>query len=294
MKYTKIKFFSLLSAFILVVLMLIVGVYASGHTINIKGNIRFEISDSSLFVKDIRISQGVTGFETIKDFIPGFVNEEFDLDLGQINSATGVVVIELEMINTTTTIYEASTSSTVPNANISVSGTIKGEQVPIEEVLDYTGNSGIITLTITPQSSTAVDINLDGLVITMSESQNVEVTLKGDYLDAYVIGEGSTEIIYKEADQEVIYVPVGTKICVACIGTSANLEIWEIDWGTLNQFPMQSGGLEPDPDQLELWLNGEIIDVYYLTWSLSGAYALVDAVIEVTESCAIEIHLTRM
>lgn len=294
MKYTKIKFFSLLSAFILVVLMLIVGVYASGHAINIKGNIRFEISDSSLFVKDIRISQGVTGFETIKDFIPGFVNEEFDLDLGQINSATGVVVIELEMINTTTTIYEASTSSTVPNANISVSGTIKGEQVPIEEVLDYTGNSGIITLTITPQSSTAVDINLDGLVITMSESQNVEVTLKGDYLDAYVIGEGSTEIIYKEADQEVIYVPVGTKICVACIGASANLENWEIDWGTLNQFPTQSGGLEPDPDRLELWLNGEIIDVYYLTWSLSGANALVDAVIEVTESCAIEIHLTRM
>ena len=81
----KIKLISVVSAFILVLSMLLVGVLAAtgSFTINLKGNVEFNIDDSNLYIKDIRLSDGQTEGETIKNFMPGFVGEILNLTLAQ-------------------------------------------------------------------------------------------------------------------------------------------------------------------------------------------------------------------
>lgn len=176
----KIKLVSMVSAFVLVLSMLLVGVLAAGsQTINLKGNVQFDITDSSLYVKDIRLMNSITGGNTLENFVPGFVNESFDLNLGEVSSTSGSITIELDVVNTTETTYEASTSSTVSNASIVASGTIAGDAVPLEDVATYSGVSGTITITITLSSGTSASINLDNIIINLEEAAlgyNVTIT----------------------------------------------------------------------------------------------------------------------
>ena len=51
----KIKLMSMISAFVLVLSMLLVGVLAATQTINLKGTVSFNITDNTLYIKDIRI-----------------------------------------------------------------------------------------------------------------------------------------------------------------------------------------------------------------------------------------------
>lgn len=175
----KVKLVSMVSAFVLVLSMLLVGVLAAGsQTINLKGNVQFDITDSSLYVKDIRLMNSITGGNTLENFVPGFVNESFDLNLGQVSSTSGSITIELDVVNTTETIYDASTESTVSNASIVASGTIAGDAVPLEDVATYSGVSGTITITITLSSGTSANINLDNIVINLEEVLGNTITLE--------------------------------------------------------------------------------------------------------------------
>ena len=175
----KVKLVSMVSAFVLVLSMLLVGVLAAGsQTINLKGNVQFDITDSSLYVKDIRLMNSITGGNTLENFVPGFVNESFDLNLGQVSSTSGSITIELDVVNTTETTYEASTESTVSNASIVASGTISGDAVPLEDVATYSGVSGTITITITLSSGTSANINLDNIVINLEEVLGYTITLE--------------------------------------------------------------------------------------------------------------------
>lgn len=166
----KIKLISTVSAFILVFSMLLVGVLAttSGFTIKLKGDIQFNIANSTLYIKDIRISNGLTEGETIDNFLPSFVNENFELDLGTVLSDSGTVSIEIDVINTTETVYSASSKSSIAGAVLSVSGTIAGDNVPQENVLSYTGISGTVHISISAASSTT--INLNEIVVDMTET----------------------------------------------------------------------------------------------------------------------------
>ena len=87
MKSLKVKLVSIVSAFMLALSLLIIGVWAVGEAqhINLSGNVNFTISNNTLYIKDIRIrdANDLTGQgSTIENFIPGFVNGDFDLDLG--------------------------------------------------------------------------------------------------------------------------------------------------------------------------------------------------------------------
>ena len=172
----KVKLISTISAFILVLSMLFVGVFAATNnfTINLKGNVEFNIDDSTLYIKDIRLSDGLTAGETIDSFLPGFAKESFDLDFGSITSDSGTVVIEIDVINTTTTAYSASSESSISNATLSVSGTIAGDSVPIAQVATYTGISGTIQITI--QTTSLATINLNNIMINITESAGYNFT----------------------------------------------------------------------------------------------------------------------
>ena len=51
----KIKLISCISLFMLMIGVLIIGVFAATQTINLKGNVEFNVSDTTLYVKDIRL-----------------------------------------------------------------------------------------------------------------------------------------------------------------------------------------------------------------------------------------------
>ena len=190
----KVKLISTISAFILVLSMLFVGVFAATNnfTINLKGNVEFNIDDSTLYIKDIRLSDGLTAGETIDSFLPGFAKESFDLDFGSITSDSGTVVIEIDVINTTATAYSASSESSISNATLSVSGTIAGDSVPIAQVATYTGISGTIQITI--QTTSLATINLNNIMINITESAGYNVTF---------INNSSTTV-YVRTDNNVI------------------------------------------------------------------------------------------
>ena len=189
MKSLKVKLVSIVSAFILALSLLIVGVWAVGEAqhINLSGSVNFTISDDTLYIKDIRVrEQGdLTGQgTTIENFIPGFVNGDIDLDLGERTADTSFTLL-FDVINTTTTEYKASTVSTIPNATLSVSGTIAGDGIAPSEITNSTPISGTIVMTVTVQS--AGTVSLDGIVIDIEENTGYTVTLEcsGNHLESF-------------------------------------------------------------------------------------------------------------
>ncbi len=165
----KIKLMSCFSLLVMMLGLLIVGVFASTRTINLKGSVDFNISDTTLYVKDIRLQTETTGAaETIENFMPGYTNTTFDLNLGTVTSSSGIVTVYFDFINTTSTTYSA-TATGGNGVILSTSGTIEGSEIPITDVTTYGGISGTITLTIQLASGTSGDISLDGIVVTIDE-----------------------------------------------------------------------------------------------------------------------------
>ena len=197
MKSLKVKLVSIVSAFILALSLLIVGVWAVGEAkhINLSGNVNFTISDNTLYIKDIRVreAEDLTGQgTTIDNFLPGFVNGDIDLDLGERTADTSFTLL-FDVINTTTTDYRASTVLTIPNATLSVSGTIAGDGVAPSEITNSTPISGTIVMTVTVQSAGVV--SLDGIVIDIEENTGYTVTIEPfswdeslDYHGLYING----------------------------------------------------------------------------------------------------------
>ena len=172
----KVKLISCISLFMLMIGVLIIGVFAATQTINLKGTVNFDIDDTTLYVKDIRVQTESTGEpETIENFIPGYINQSVDLNLGTVSSSSGTVNVYFDFINTTSTAYTA-TATGGSDVVLSTSGIINGDAVSITNVPIYDGISGTIILTIKFTGGTSGDVSLDGIVITIEEVTIVEVS----------------------------------------------------------------------------------------------------------------------
>ena len=197
MKSLKVKLFSIASAFVLALSMLIIGVWAVGEAqhINLSGSVNFTISDNTLYIKDIRVRDegDLTGQgTTIDNFLPGFVNGDIDLDLGERTADTSFTLL-FDVINTTTTEYKASTASTIVNATLSVSGIIAGDGIAPSEITNSTPISGTIVMTVTVQS--AGTVSLDGIFIDIEENTGYTVTV---YYDG---GEGEANVAINDMQE---------------------------------------------------------------------------------------------
>ena len=172
----KVKLISCISLFMLMIGVLVIGVFAATQTINLKGTVNFDIDDTTLYVKDIRVQTESTGEpETIENFIPGYINQSVDLNLGTVSSSSGTVNVYFDFINTTSTAYTA-TATGGSDVVLSTSGIINGDAVSITNVPIYDGISGTIILTIKFTGGTSGDVSLDGIVITIEEVTIVEVS----------------------------------------------------------------------------------------------------------------------
>ena len=180
MKSLKVKLFSTISVFVIALSMLIVGVWAVGQsqTITMEGSVNFNVADKSLYVKDVRMQEdnNSTPYSLIEQdkFMPGYINGNFNMDLGEFTNDYGTFALYFDIINT----MDESTSETFAytvdpptqpsngTATITIldingdaidkipQGTVKPSQIS-----DSTQASATIKLTVSSTSSSQVDLS---------------------------------------------------------------------------------------------------------------------------------------
>lgn len=175
----KVKLLSCISIFMLMLGVLILGVLAVGQqTITLDGNINFNVADKSLWVKSISISKDNITEEPITDFMPGYINGDFELTIpDQINSY-GTLALYIEIINTSESSYTVDASS--KQENVSVSVTVENENnilpagtISPEQITQDTEATATIKLIISSYEDGI--INLDNITIVFTEVKNLNV-----------------------------------------------------------------------------------------------------------------------
>ena len=180
----KMKLVSLISLFILVLGLVVIGVLAaSQQTLTMTGSVNFNVADRSLWVKQVRIKQdNGTDPVPVTEFLPGYINGEngFNMNIGDFtgeNSNTlGSFSLYFDIINTTTsqwTISNVTLSSELQSQGVttSYSGVISaGTLTSSDQITQDTELSGTLILTISaPNLSAGEAIDLSGITITIKE-----------------------------------------------------------------------------------------------------------------------------
>ncbi len=175
----KMKLTSAIIMFMLAIATLVIGVLAAQtQSINMEGTINFEISDRSLYVKNVRLEDSDGSEIEITSFMPGYINDGITLSLGSHTVSNTSFKIHFYLINTTSNTYEAgdvTLSSELQSANViaSASGTISPTSETIPEGENYapitstTPISGTITLSINSPNTTSIDLN--GITVAINQ-----------------------------------------------------------------------------------------------------------------------------
>ena len=180
----KMKLVSLISLFILVLGIVVIGVLAaSQQTLTMTGSVNFNVADRSLWVKQVRIKQdNGTDPVPVTEFLPGYINGEngFNMNIGDFtgeNSNTlGSFSLYFDIINTTDiqwAISNVTLSSELQSQGVTTSyrGVISaGTLTSSDQITQDTELSGTLILTISaPNLSAGEAIDLSGITITIEE-----------------------------------------------------------------------------------------------------------------------------
>ena len=192
MKSLRMKLFTAISMFVVALALLIVGVWAIGETQTIKmqGSVNFEIADKSLYVKDVRMQEDINSAPySLKDqdrFMPGFINGNFDMNLGDFTNSYGSFALYFDIINTmdetTSETFAYTVDQPTAPSGTTVSVSILGtdgttlEQIPQgtvkpSEISDSTLVTATIKLTIASTSSSSVDLSGITIIINQVEPE---------------------------------------------------------------------------------------------------------------------------
>ncbi len=177
----KMKLVSMVSAFILVLSLMLTGVLASQmQTLTMTGSVNFNVADKSLYVKQVRIKHNNgSDPQVVSDFSPGYINGNFDMNIGEHNNSTGSFALYFDIINATDTKWviagvELSEQLQAEGVIESHSGTIEVNELTDTDTDGYknfdpstTAIDGTLILTITAPNSSSID--LSGITITLEE-----------------------------------------------------------------------------------------------------------------------------
>ena len=246
MKSLKVKLVSIVSAFILALSLLIVGVWAVGQsqTITMEGSVNFNVADKSLYVKDVRMQEDVNSAPySLKDqdrFMPGYINGNFNMNLGEFTNDYGTFALYFDIINT----MDESTSETFAytvdpptqpsngTATITIldingdaidripQGTVKPSQIS-----DSTQASATIKLTIASTSSTQVD--LSEITITINQVEPKEI------LEGFIFDDSGNLTSYTGTESEVT-VPSSYSM----IGEPTTKSLYFENFDSINEYAM--------------------------------------------------------
>ena len=179
MKSLKVKLTSALIMVFVAIAMLIVGIYAAQtQTITMQGSVNFEIDDKCLYVQDVRMQEdNNTEPYSLKEqgrFMPGYVNGNFNMNLGTFTNTYGSFAWYFDIINTMdetsgeTFAYTVKANTTQSGVTVGVSildnnnssieqipqGTVKPSQITQDTTL-----SASVKVTISAATGTQVDLS---------------------------------------------------------------------------------------------------------------------------------------
>ncbi len=172
----KLKLITFVSICTLMISMLIVGIYAVlSPAINIKGSVDFDITNSTMFVKDVRAKNTSSSGEgtTIGDFTPGFINGNLVLNLQNFENLENFTLY-IDVVNLTTTNYQTTNQENLLNQNneiigiYSTSGKIFNDEVSISSA-PTSAKSGTIKVEVTITESDTSKLSYGSIIITFEE-----------------------------------------------------------------------------------------------------------------------------
>ena len=210
----KLKLTSAVALFVLILGVLIMSVFATTQTINIKGNLVFNAPDRSLYVKDISIQTEPTGTsETIDNFIPGYLNKNFNLELGTVQTESGIIELHFDIINTTENYWniasvelpEALTSQGIIasySGIIEVNSLTDADGDGYKEITDVaTAPYGTLVLTITaPTPTSLISLDLSGIAVTIDSIVEDNIIYSFSFLE----GNNAEIVSYSGSGGDVV------------------------------------------------------------------------------------------
>ena len=171
----KMKLVSLVSAFVLVLGLVITGVLAaSSQTITMNGSVNFNVTDKSLWVKEVRMQEAGEDPVVISNFTPGYINGDFNFNVGDHNNSRGSFALYFDIINTTVIPQHVS----VDYSGLSISG------LEVAVTSDIAGNSEEITII---TSDTPITTTLE-LAISNPNLATIDLSQIVINIESYTIG----------------------------------------------------------------------------------------------------------
>ena len=168
----KIKLLPLISLFILMLGVVILGVLAVGtQTITLDGSVNFNVTDKSLWVKSASISNDNYTEESITDFLPGYINSNFTLKISDQINTYGAFSLHLGIINTTTSAYDVKATYSGSVSGVTVTATPSQIPASSEEITEITSSTPSTQLDIIVANPNGDNINLSDITITFTEWQ---------------------------------------------------------------------------------------------------------------------------
>ena len=216
MKSLRLKLVSALAMFCLVTGLLLVGIFAAQtQTITMQGSVNFEIADKSLYIQDVRVqmdnNSGPYSLKEQGEFLPGYINGNFNMNLGSLNNTYGSFALYFDIVNLKvdgqTAVYNAEATTTQDGVSLETSGEILGaelssETVTADELNNPANLSGTIKLLVTATSVPTVYLNQ--ITVTINEAERLQSVFVFTPLTentvelTYYLG-GETDIVIPES-----------------------------------------------------------------------------------------------
>ena len=223
----KLKLISFVTAFVMMLSIMVVGVYALQQTINLEGIINFQIDDKSLWVSDVRIkNDNYTEEQSIENFMPGYINNNFNLSISTITNNYGSFTLYFDIINTTEKEYNISASYAGSEANVTVSPSIT--EIPAgtgETITSSTQPTATLAIEVSCPQGSSVDLSDISIIFEEipSYTATINVTYSGlNVEDIYIAindDEDFTEYTKNYGEDQVIVLNNVTRIAFGGIGS---------------------------------------------------------------------------
>ena len=223
----KLKLISFVTAFVMMLSIMVVGVYALQQTINLEGSINFQIDDKSLWVSDVRIkNDNYTEEQSIENFMPGYINNNFNLSISTITNNYGSFTLYFDIINTTEKEYNISASYAGSEANVTVSPSIT--EIPAgtgETITSSTQPTATLAIEVSCPQGSSVDLSDISIIFEEipSYTATINVTYSGlNVEDIYIAindDEDFTEYTKNYGEDQVIVLNNVTRIAFGGIGS---------------------------------------------------------------------------
>ena len=200
----KMKLVSCISAFILVLGLVITGVLAANsQTITMNGSVNFNVVDKSLWVKEVRMQEAGEDPVTISDFTPGYINGDFNFNVGDFENNRGSFALQFDIINTTVDAHVASVDysglSSITGLEVNITNLIPANAETITTITSETPVTTTLELTISNPNLAIIDLSLITININSGVIGTLTYTYNDETLEA-TVADCST-------DAEVVIIP---------------------------------------------------------------------------------------